>query len=206
MREPGFDEFADLWNEPGASDEEAFEQLARKARRQGRLGAYVDLAFVSIFVVGAALSTVMTPHPATIVAALCLLVITSILSWKRRQLRQMAKTLVAGDRMEFFAASVGIEKVNLRRNTLGLIFLPPGVAAAVAFKVALRNNGHLEHPLQAFGMWAASPRGMISLTLMVLFLAWMIASRRKTQLSLDRLKALRSDFLEEDEITSAPDR
>jgi len=48
MTEPGFDDIAALWNEPDGTEQEDFVALARKARRQGQLLAYVDFVFAML--------------------------------------------------------------------------------------------------------------------------------------------------------------
>src|ERR1700709_1088221 len=68
MREPGFDEFADLWQDPDDDAQDMFEALARRARRQGRLLAYMDIALAVLLVGSTLFGAVLTPSPPAITA------------------------------------------------------------------------------------------------------------------------------------------
>ncbi|MEA3037398.1 MAG: hypothetical protein QOH04_3200, partial [Sphingomonadales bacterium] len=97
MREPGFEDFAALWNEPEDREQQAFERMARKARLQGRLHAYGD-AIVVVMIVGMSLAGVLLKPSGAMLAAGLVMAVTSIaITWQRRKIRQMTKTLDTSD-------------------------------------------------------------------------------------------------------------
>ena len=196
MREPGFEDLADLWQDPDEGDREAFEALARRARRRGRLLGYADLGFALLLLGGILLGIFMTPHPTTIVAAIILLVATLWLSWTRRRLRQMTATRNTGDPAAFLDSSVANAEANLRRVNLSLMLMPPFVAMAVAFKGSQHSEG-LEQLPQGIWEWASSPRTLIALTVVFLFVLGLVRSRRRLRAELGRLEGLRLDYEEE---------
>jgi hypothetical protein len=197
MREPGFEEFADLWQDPDNAEQEAFEALARRARRQGRMLAYMDVTLAVLLVGGSILGTLMSPSPPTMAAALGLVAATLWLTWKRRKMRQMTKSLNTGGRADFLGSSIRIANANLRRVTLTIAFFPVIVGSALIFKLTIRNGGHLEHPILAVEEWAHSYRGMFQLAVIGVILALTFRSRRRIRAELRRLEALRADYDEE---------
>jgi hypothetical protein len=197
MREPGYDDFADLWQDPADEQQEAFEALARKARRQGRLMGYADLALAVLIVGGMLLGIFMTPHPAMIGVGLALIGATLWVTWKRRQLRQMATTLNAAGRAAFLESSIRITTANLRRVTLSLAWLPLAIVGGLTARFIFRSGGHLEHPLTSVSEWASSPRGMAALTIFALIFISSLRSRTRLRAELRRLEQLRSDYEEE---------
>lgn len=196
MREPGFEDLADLWQDSEEGDREAFEALARRARRRGRLLGYADLGLILLLVGGVVLSLFMTPNPTTIVAAIVLLVATLWLSWTRRRLRQMAATLNTSDPAAFLASSIANAKANLRRVNLSLVLMPPFVGGAVVFKGSQRSKD-IEHLAQGIVEWASSPRAMIGFAIVFLFVLALFRSRRRLRGELGRLESLRLDYEEE---------
>jgi uncharacterized membrane protein len=197
MREAGFDEFADLWQDPEEGEQEAFEALARRARRHGRLLAYGDIAMAVLIVGGTALGMVMTPHPVTAAVALVLLVATGWVTWQRRKLRQMTATLNTTDRAGFLESSIRNASANLRRVMLSLMFFPFLIALAVLFKLSLRDDRFWEHPLAALAGWAGSVRGVIALTLLATAVLLLLRSRRRIRAELRRLQQLDVDYAAE---------
>lgn len=197
MREPGFEELADLWQDPIDGEREAFEALARRARRRGRLLGYIDIALAAVIVGATLLGAFATPHPAIIGIALLLIVATLWLTWKRRSLRQMAAALNTANPAAFVESSVRSATSNLRRVTLGLVLIPPLFATAVLFRVTRRTGGEFDHLLEGIVAWASAPRGMIALTIAVLLMARLAYSRRQLRIELRRLEKLRLDYEEE---------
>jgi Na+/phosphate symporter len=197
MTDPDLQRLADLWTEPDSAEQEAFEAIARKARRRGRLFAYVDIATVTMILVGSVLGFVIRPTAVTMTCAVGLVVATVIVSWKRRQIRQMERTLSTASRQAFIETSISNATANLRRTTLSLAFFPFGVLFALLYKIAMRNGGRLEHPLPALSQWAHSTRGMIAMTILALIVAWSIRSALRIKRELLRLEELRSAYAEE---------
>jgi hypothetical protein len=195
MREPGFEEFADLWQDPDTAEQEAFEALARRARRQGRMLAYMDITLVVLLIGSTVLTTVMSPSRPIIAAALAVVAATLWLTWKRRKMRQMNATLNTGSRDDFLGSSIRIANANLRRVTLSIAFFPVMVGLGLVFN--LIRHGHFGHPLSAVEEWARSYRGMFSLTAVALVLAITIRSRGRIKAELRRLEAVRADYDEE---------
>jgi hypothetical protein len=193
MREPGFEELADLWQDREEGDREAFEALARKARRRGRLLGYADVALVVVFVGGIVPGLFLAPNPSTVAIAILLLAATLWLSWTRRRLRQMAATLNTSDPAAFLESSVANARANLRRVNLSLVIMPPLVAMAIAFKGS-QHSDRIEHLWQGILEWASSARAMIALAVVLLFFLSVIRSRRRLQAELGRLESLREDY------------
>jgi hypothetical protein len=197
MREPGFEDLADLWQDREEGDREVFEALARRARRKGRILGYADLAFVLLLVGGVILSIFMTPNPMTIGFAILLLAATLWLSWTRRRMRQMAGTLNTSDPVAFLESSVANVKANLRRVNLSCVLLPPLVAMAIAFKGSQHSQGGIGHLPQGIVLWASSPRAWIALGVVLLVALSLIRSRRKLREELSRLESLQLEYEEE---------
>ncbi|MEA2999630.1 MAG: hypothetical protein QOK17_1463 [Sphingomonadales bacterium] len=199
MREPGFEDFAALWNEPEDREQQAFERMARKARLQGRLHAYGD-AIVVVMIVGMSLAGVLLKPSGAMLAAGLVMAVTSIaITWQRRKIRQMTKTLDTSDRRAFVRSSVENAQANLRRVTLSLIVFPASLPVAILFKIAWRNGGHLAHPLTELAHWATSIRGMIVLPIFFLLGGLTIRSRLKIKAELRRLETLEAAYLDEAE-------
>jgi hypothetical protein len=196
MREPSFDEFADLWQEH--DPQEGFEGLARKARRQAKLQAYVDAAFALLILGGIGAGAFLKPNIPSAIFALSSLALTAWVSLKRRQIRQMTRTIDTSGREAFVASSLRVSKANLRRVTITLAAFPPTMLIAILFRVSLKNAGHFTHPLGAIAAWASSPRGIIVLILLAALAAWMERSRRRAQGEVRRLEALQADYAEEE--------
>jgi hypothetical protein len=197
MREPDFDDLADLWQDGEEVDREVFEAMARRARRRGRLLGYADLGLFVLLVGGVLSSVFMTPNPTSIVIAIPLLVATVWLSLTRRRLRQMSAALDTSDPATFLESSVVNAKANLRRVNLSLMLLPPIVAMAAVFKGSQRTNGGIESLPQGVWEWASSVRAMIALTIIFLIFLSVVWSRRRLRAELSRLESLRQDYEEE---------
>ena len=194
MREPGFEEFADLWQESGDSDRAALEALARKARRQARLLGYADAALLVLICGGTLITMLMSPQPATIAAAILIIFLITWLTWRRRRLRQMATTLDTNSRDAFLESSIRIANANLRRVNLSLGFLPFAILAGLVARFVFQGGGHLEHPLASAAEWGTSPKGMIALTIFVLLFVRTNRSRKRLRAELQRLEQLRRDY------------
>jgi hypothetical protein len=197
MREPGFEEFADLWQDPADNEQEVFEALARRARRHGRLLAYGDLAWGVMIVASLALGTFMTPHPTMIVAALLLVALTTVVSWQRRKLRQMSSTLNTSSRTAFLKSSMRYVTGKMRRAMIGIVASPIAMVLSVLYKMNLRDEHFWEHPLVDMGAWLMSWRAAFGFSFLTLVLLWLSYSRRKSRTELRRLQQLERDYNEE---------
>lgn len=196
MREPGFEDLVDLWQDPDEGDREAFEALARRARRRGRLLALADIGFVVVLVGGVLMSVFATPHPMTMVMAVVMLAATFWLSWTRRRLRQMTATLNTSDPAAFLESSLAIAKANLRRVRLSLRLIGPFIVLAILFKGSQRSEG-IENLPQGILEWASRPVAQIALAVVFLIVLGLFRSRRRLRAELDRLESLRLDYEEE---------
>jgi hypothetical protein len=197
MTDREFREFALLWSESDAAEQEAMQAVARRVRRKGRLLGYSDLALAVLLIGGAITGAVISPTPTMIAIVLVGLVFTIWLSFKRRAIRQMATTLDTGDRASFLASSVRVAKANLRRVTLSLIIFPPAILVGAAFKLSLRHHGRLDHPVEALLAWAVSTRGIVSLSIIAVIAGFTFRSRLKIKAELRRLEAFRRDYATE---------
>jgi uncharacterized protein (TIGR03382 family) len=195
MNRPEFDEFAELWQDgPDPLEQEQMDSYARKARRRGRLFDILEyvsgIALVGIFIAGAFVSA----SPLTITLAVPLMIGISWLTWRRRALRQMAKTLNTSDRASFIDSSMRHARAALRRNSLGLALLPLLVPIAFIFKVSVRTGGGPQAVLEAMAVWLHTPRAPITIAILVLVGAFSMHSRRKIQREIEKLDRLRIGY------------
>jgi hypothetical protein len=199
MREPGFEDFAALWTDTEDSEQLAFEAVARKARFQGRLLAYIDVA-LAVMIVGISIAGVLLKPSGGMLAISVFMAGSSVaLTFKRRKIRQMAKTLDTSSREAFLTSSLANARADLRRVTLSLIFFPFFLPVAILFKAAWRNGGQLAHPLGVFAVWIHSLRAMIVIPIFLLVWAVTARARLKTKAELRRLQALEADYRDEAE-------
>jgi L-cystine uptake protein TcyP (sodium:dicarboxylate symporter family) len=199
MTDPELQELAELWQEPDAAEAENFQALARRARRRGRFLAYADWALAVALVGGSLFAILAAPGRLTTFAAIGLLIATIWLTWQRRRLRQMARTLDTTDRQGFIESSVRSARANLRRVTLTILALPPLVILALLMTMAARRGGHVSDPGQVLLDWAQSPRGMISLAIFALLIGLSLRSIARIRKELRSLKALRRAYEEENQ-------
>ncbi|HYE28985.1 MAG TPA: hypothetical protein VEA61_12250 [Allosphingosinicella sp.] len=197
MTDPDLQDLADLWKEPDAAEQEGFEAMARKARLRGRILAYLDFAAVAIILGGSILGIFLTPGAVTMLAAIALIAITIIVTRKRRQIKQMTRTLDTASRQAFIETSISNATANLRRTKLSLAFFPIGVAIALFYKMAVRTGGHTERMLGSFIEWVQTPRGLLTLIVLSLLFAWGVRTLSRTRRELERLGELRAVYEEE---------
>lgn len=197
MTDPDLQKLADLWTEPDAAEQQAFEAMARKARRRGRIFAWLNFAAVAVTVGGVALGVFMKPGAVTMVAAIALIVTTVIVLSKRRQIKQMTRTLETAGRQAFIETSISNANANLRRTRLSLAFFPVGVLIALAYKMSVRAGGRTDLMLPAFLEWAPSPRGLVTFAILALLLGWGVRSSIRIKRELRRLEELRAAYAEE---------
>lgn len=198
MTDPDLQNLADLWREANAGEQQAFEAMARKARLRGRIFAWLDFAAVA-FILGASLVGVfLEPGPITMAAAIALIVITVIVTRKRRQIKQMTRTLDTASRSAFIDTSISNAAANLRRTRLSLAFFPLGVVVALTYKMALRVGGRTHRIPGEFVDWVQTPRGIITMALLALLFAWGLRTAWRIRQELRRLEELRTAYAEED--------
>ena len=199
MTDPDLQKLADLWRETDAAEPQpAFEAMARKARRRGRIFAWLDFAAVAFILATSVIGFVMKPGAITMVAAIALIVTTVIVTRKRRQIKQMTRTLDTASREAFVDTCISNATANLRRTRLSLAFFPLGVVVALTYKMALRAGGRTELIPATFVEWVQTPRGIITLALLVLLFAWGVGTARRIRRELRRLEELRAAYSEED--------
>lgn len=197
MTDPELHDLAELWRQPDAAEAAKFQSLARGARRRGRWLAYADWALAFVLVGGSLFALLASPGHLTTFAAIGLLVATIWLTWQRRRLRQMASTLDTADRQGFIASSVRSARANLRRVTLTIIALPPLVILALLSSLSFRRGGPVSDPGQVLLAWAQSTRGIISLAIFALLIAFSLRSIARIRKELRNLEALRRAYEEE---------
>ena len=195
MNRPDVDEFAALWQAgPDPLDQEQMEAYARAARRRGRLFDYIDYAAavsVLIMIVGGSL---VSTSPLTIALAVPLMIVVSWITYKRRRLRQMARTLNTSDRAAFIDNSLRNARANLRRNTFGLAAMPFAIPVALIFKVSLRTGGGPQEVWEAFLVWTQTVRAPLTILGLIVIAALTLRSRRKINSEIRRLEVLRESY------------
>lgn len=197
MTDPDLQSLADLWTQPDTVEQEAFEAMARKARLRGRIFAWLNFAAVAVTAGSVALGVFMKPGVVTMLAAIVLLVVMVVVLRKRRQIRQMTRTLETAGRQAFIETSISNASANLRRTMLSLYFFPFAVAAALFYKMSVRVGGRTELMLDAFLEWAPSRRGIITFALLALLFAWGVRSALRTRRELRQLEQLQAAYAEE---------
>lgn len=198
MTDPDLQRLADLWTENDAAEQGAFEAMARKARRRGRIFAWLDFAAVAFILGTSVIGFVMKPGATTMVAAIALIVITVIVTRKRRQIKQMTRTLDSASRQAFIETSLSNAAANLRRTRLSLAFFVPGAVLALAYKMALRvENRTAEIPAE-FVEWVQTSRGIVTMALLALLFAWGLRTARRIRQEIGRLEELKDAYAEED--------
>lgn len=200
MTGPDLDELAALWQgDPDPVEQARMEKLAAKARRRGRLYDYIEyatgIALVAIFVAGSFIAA----SPVTIALAVPLMIGVTWLTWRRRALRQMALTLNTSDRGAFIESSLRNARRNLRRNTIGLAFIPLLVPLSVAFKISVRTGGGPDEVWQALVQWAQTPRAAITVVALTILAGFCFRSRFKIRREIGRLETLRRGYEQEAE-------
>lgn len=199
MTDPDLQKLADLWKESDSAEPQpAFEAMARKARRRGRIFAWLDFAAVTFILATSLIGFFMTPGAITMVTAIALIVTTLIVTRKRRQIKQMTKTLDTASREAFIDTSISNATANLRRTRLSLAFFPLGVVCALTYKMALRAGGRTELIPATFVEWVQTSRGIITLVLLALLFAWGLRTAGRVRRELRRLEDLRAAYSEED--------
>lgn len=199
MTDPELQELTDLWKQADPCEASAFESAARRAHRKGRLLAYGDYAWAVLILAGILFTVLMSPGTGTMVAALCLALATIWLTWKRRKIRQMSRTLDTSDRQSFFASSVRNARADLRRVTLSLVVFPLLVPLAVLMKVSTRTGSDILHPVDMLATWAQSTRGILVLLLLSIILGFTYRSRLKIKSELRRLEGIKDAYAEQAE-------
>lgn len=199
MTDPELQELSELWQQPDSAEVEKFQLLARKARRRGRWLAYADWAFAFAIVGGSLFAILASPGRLTTFAAIGLLVATVWLTWQRRRLRQMARTLDTTDRHSFIDSSVRSARANLRRVVLSTVAVPPFVILALLLKLSYRRGGYISDPGEVLLAWVQSPRGMITLAIIALIVALSLRSIARIKKELRSLETLRRAYEEENQ-------
>jgi hypothetical protein len=192
------DDLAALWRaDPDPGEREELEQLARQARRRGRLVDFVDLAMLALLVGGSIVAAFAIQNPLLLVAGAIVIVATAWLTLKRRKIRQMARSLNTADRRGFLESSIGNVKANLRSNLLSLIVFPLFAPVVVLLKVGARTGGDPGAMIVGLIEWASSQRGLITLAVGFLLMAFVYRARRRHRSELRRLLDVRSAYEDE---------
>jgi len=190
------EQLAELWNEPDANAED-IDALARRARRDAWLMGWADTAMAVIIVGSLALGAMMKPSMSVAAGAFVTIIMTLWINWKRRNFRQITRTLATANRTDFLESSIRLARTGLRRATFSLITFPACILAALLYRVSTR--GEIDHPAIAIARWATSLRGMVALALLAALIIWMVRSRRRQRNELRRLEEIRRDYAEEAE-------
>ena len=198
MSKGDLEDLAALWREdPDPAGQEELEQLARTARRRGRLGDYADLALV-LLIVGASIVAIFAARSPLFMAPAVLLIIATVwLTLKRRSIRHMSRMMRTTDRRSFLEDSMRSVKGNLRRNLLSLVIFPLIAPLALLSKMGTRTAGDPDAIAAALLTWAGSPRGLITMLVLVVLMAFLVRARRRYLAELRRLNDLQRAYEDE---------
>ena len=208
MNRPDLDEFAELWQaEPDPAEQAELEAYARRARRRGRLLSYIEYAFILLWIFITIAGLMVSKNSVTIALAVPLMIALVWITWKRRQVHQMARTLDTADRMAFIESSLRNARTNLRRHTRNLALLPLLVPMALAFKVSTRTGGGPQEIWEAFLLWTQTVRAPITLVILMIVAAFSLRTRRKIKSEIQQLEGLRRRYeAEKSRDEEGPDR
>jgi len=195
MNRPDLDEFAALWHsEPDPLEQAQMQEYARAARRRGKLLGYLDTAWAVLLFIILVGGVFVSPNPLTIAIGLPLMLASIWLTWKRRQMRQIARTLNTSTPEAFVASSLANARANLRRVTISLALLPFVVPVALAFKVSIRTGGGPQEVWEAFLLWTHTIRAPITLLVLLIMVAFSLRSRFRIKREMRRLEGLRRGY------------
>jgi hypothetical protein len=195
MTRPDLDEFAALWHSgPDPLEQEQMQAYARAARRRGKLLGYLDAAWAALVFTILLGGVFVSPSPLTIAIGLPLMLATIWLSWKRRQMRQMTRTLNTSTPEAFVASSLANARANLRRVTISVASIPFLVPVALAFKVSMRTGGGPWEVWEALLLWTHTIRAPITLVVLLTIAAFSLRSRRRIKREMRRLEGLRRGY------------
>jgi phosphatidylglycerophosphate synthase len=195
MNRPDMDEFAALWqDEPDPAEQARMEAYARAARRRGRLLDYLDYATVLAVAIMIVAGSFISTSPLTIAVAVPLMIAVTWMTYQRRRLRQMARTLNTSGRTAFFESSLRNARVNLRRNTIGLASMPFLVPAGLVFKVSIRSGGGPAEIWEAFLLWTQTIRAPLAILALIIVACFALRSRRRIKSEIKRLELLREGY------------
>ena len=197
MTDPDLKELADLWQQPDAGEQAAFETIARKARFRARFLRFTDVALAAVLVIGMVLGFLLKPQPLSALIALLVIAATVWLVWARARFHHISRTLDTSDRESFLASSKRSARAGLRRVNLSLTFFPLLALLAVLSKLSSREGGQLVHPLETLAAWTASPRGVVVISLVAIIVFFLYRSRQNFIGELRRLDALNDAYREE---------
>jgi Flp pilus assembly protein TadB len=192
------DDLTALWRtEPEPAERKELEQLADQARRKGRLSDYADIALIGFIIVSTAVATFAAHSPLLLAAAVILILATVWLTFKRRALRQMSRSLDTADRYGFIDSSVRNVKANLRRNMLSLFVFPAIAPLALLVKMGARTGGDPHAIVDELVRWIGSARGLFTLCVLFLIMVFLVRSRQRHLAELRRLRALQHAYEDE---------
>jgi hypothetical protein len=195
MSRPEFDEFAALWQgSPDPEEQARMEAYARAARRRGRLFDYFDYAYAVSLIIVFVGGTFISTSPLTIAVAVPLMIAVTWMTYKRRRLRQMTRTLNTTGRAAFIESSLRNARANLRRTTISLAALPLVVPVALAFKVSIRTGGGPQEVWEALLLWTQTIRAPLTILGLLIIAGLTLRSRRRIKAEIGRLEGLRDGY------------
>jgi hypothetical protein len=207
MNRPDFDEFAELWQSgPDPMEREQMQAYARAARRKGRLLGLLDYAAAFLIVVMSVGGLFITHTPLTLGVSAIIVVAIIWMTWKRRQMRQMMRTLNTSDPQAFTKSSIRIARANLRRVMFSLSALPFLVPLALAWKVGVRTGGGPQEVLDALIAWSQTIRAPIMTVVLLIVAGLSLRSRRKLKREIEQLEKLRRGYELESDQDGAEER
>ncbi len=163
MTRDEYRELAALWGDAApVGDQEEVARLAEATPRRARLAQWGELAVVALLFAGIGASIVWSLGPATMLTGGLLLVLLGWSAWKRHHLANVALLIDQSDRLSFVRSSVRAKEAELRRSSLGLALILPGVVIALLWGFSLRHpDGEGELGTFLLNVITA-PRGLIT--------------------------------------------
>lgn len=196
-----FEEIArELWREePSLADQEAFRTMARRASVRGRLLRHADLGLAIILNIAVLVAVLSRPAPATVMVGLLLFVAIGWSSWKRYTLGRLASLGHSGDRAAFLDQAVASAAANVRRSTIGLWLFVPSILLGGLLGHSYKSQGRVDtYPDALMTGIMDWPQGTGAAILGAVLLAVLSRGNRRKWLELQRLEALRGEYLDED--------
>jgi hypothetical protein len=193
-----YSELAELWSASApADDARELERLALRTPRMGRVVQWGELAAVAMLAVLIGASIVWNLGPATLLTGGMVMLLLAWSAWRRHHLGNIALLIEEGDRLSFVRSTLRAKEAELNRSAIGLALVLPGIVLTMLLGYAIRHQGR-DGDLGAFLLTVlATPRGMLSILLLLAAVLLLSLSHRRLRGELGRLRQLRDDFAEE---------
>lgn len=198
MTQVDLKDIALLWQEePTAEEQREFRGFADKTERRAQFLQFAELGLGLLLIVAVLVAIFVAPGPATLVVGALSITAIAWSSWKRHLLSQVAMLVETSDRHTLVGHALVLAKARLRRSTLGLWFLLPGVLSGAFFTHILDGGALAVFPKAVVERSVTLPEGPIVLFILLVVTAQMLRTNLRLGTEVARLEGLSEDYLAE---------